>query len=148
MESFALITGLPLRPPFVEEEDPEPRDEEAAPSEAAAPEAGLLPVPRAPAWRVHGDEVARWWAQARGRFSRDARWVRGRPLDAETLLRALEEVSMRQRRGLLLELAIRGGGSVAVEPRDWAVRQRQQVQDVRRLRPVALVRSYDEMLTA
>jgi uncharacterized protein (TIGR02270 family) len=150
VESFALITGLPLRPPFVdeEEEDDEARDEEAAPAEEAALEAGLLPVPRTPAWRIHSEEVARWWGQVQGRFPRDARWVRGRPLDMEALPRVLEEVSMRQRRGLLLELAIRGGGVVAVEPRDWAVRQRQQVQAVRRLRPGALVRAYNELLTA
>ena len=146
VESFALITGLPLRPPFVEED--EARDEEPAPTQQEAPEAGLLPAPEVPAWRVHAEQVARWWAQSRGRFTREGRWIRGRPFDAEALLLALEEVSMRRRQGLLLELAIRGGGSCAVEPRGWASQQRQQARSVRGLRPTALVRSYDEMLTA
>ena len=141
--SFALITGLPLKPPFLSADDTD--DEDVTPVEES-PDAAL-PAPAAPGGRVEMPAVERWWADARRRFEPEGRYLLGRRFGPEALLSALETAPMRRRPALALELAIRSGGTCLVEPRDWTARQRRQAHALCHVPPRVLALPFDAVLT-
>jgi uncharacterized protein (TIGR02270 family) len=160
-ESFAAITGLPLGPPFLEEEEPDEEDfdaelfeagaegaeeeEEAPPPEA--PPTERLPGPEVLPGKVVVDRVERWWAEARRRFEPQGRYLRGQPLTVELVRAALEGEPMRRRPVLAWELAIRSQGACQIESRTWTHVQRLQAQKAAGLRSELLVRSFDRLLS-
>jgi uncharacterized protein (TIGR02270 family) len=142
---FAAITGLPLREPFWMETNGEATEEdEEQPAPARPPRPGS-PGPRPPKGQVHLEAVEQWWAEARGHFEPDRRYLRGRPFTRESLAAELEEGPMLNRPVLLLEVAIRTRGSILVEPRTWTSQQRRQVNGLLELRPDLLNRSFNEL---
>jgi uncharacterized protein (TIGR02270 family) len=157
-ESFAAITGLPLGPSFIEEEEPDEEDfdaelfdagaegeeEEEAPG---APAVELLPGPEVLPGKVLVDRVERWWAEARRRFEPGGRYLRGQPLTVEVVRTALEEEPLRRRPVLAWELAIRSQGACQIESRTWTHVQRAQAQKAAGLRSDLLARSFDRLLT-
>jgi uncharacterized protein (TIGR02270 family) len=164
-ESFAAITGLPLAPPFVEEEEEEEKtpEEEAFDEEFAAEEedageeeeeeaaeapsaAELLPGPEVLPGKVLVERVAKWWAGERKRFDPAGRYLRGQPLSVELIRAAMEAEPMRRRPVLAWELAIRSKGSCQVESRAWASVQRRQLRAAAALRSEVLLRSFDRLL--
>lgn len=160
-ESFAAITGLPLAPPFLEEEeeektpeeeafDEEFEEEEAEAAEAAeAPSAAeLLPGPEVLPGKVLTEQVARWWAAERKRFEPGGRYLRGQPLSVELIRAAMEAEPMRRRPVLAWELAIRSKGSCQVESRAWTSVQRGQLRAAAGLRSEVLLRPFDRLLGA
>ncbi|WP_158623824.1 TIGR02270 family protein [Corallococcus llansteffanensis] len=148
-ESFAAITGLPLRTPFVEEvEEPEPdvrepgEDTEEAVRAAEAPR-GLLPAPAVVAHQVQVAEAERWWARERGRFSAEGRFLYGHPHGAQALLAALEGAPMRRRPALCLEVAIRSEGHCVIEPRAWTSVQHPRAKALSQVRPRNLAVTFE-----
>jgi uncharacterized protein (TIGR02270 family) len=122
-EAYCAITGAELA-----------RDHLAAPDPAESPspppledddlEADLVPKPHE-LWPLPDlTAVQRHWQGVRGNFGADVRHFRGRPVDLETLLAALESGSMLRRADLALELAVRTGGKYDLEPRAFAQAQR------------------------
>ncbi len=160
-ESFAAITGLPLGPPFIDEEelDEEDFDEELLDAEAeseeeeeAAPAVDssvqeLLPGPEVLPGKVQIVRVERWWQEARKHFEPTGRYLRGQPLSVELVRAALEGESMRRRPVLAWELAIRSQGACQIESRTWTHLQRSQAQAAAGLRSDALTRSFDRLLS-
>jgi len=157
-ESFAAITGLPLGPPFLEEEEQDEEDfdeelvdagaegeEEEAPAPEAPP-AELLPGPEVLPGKVVVDRVDRWWADARRRFEPAGRYLRGQPLTVELVCAALEGEPLRRRPVLAWELAIRSQGACQLESRTWTHVQRAQAQKAAGLRSDLLARSFDRLL--
>ncbi len=159
-ESFAAITGLPLAPPFIEEEEKSP-DEEAFDEEfeeeeaeeeeeeeaGAAPSIGeLLPGPEVLPGKVLADRVEKWWAAERKRFEPAGRYLRGQPLSVELIRAAMEAEPLRRRPVLAWELAIRSKGSCQVETRTWTHAQRRQLQAAAGLRSDVLLRPFDRLL--
>jgi uncharacterized protein (TIGR02270 family) len=158
-ESFAAITGLPLEPPFIAEEEApseEPLDEEfhlddeagSPEEEAPAPEASppqWLPGPAVLPGAVLVEPVRRWWKEARQRFDAKGRYLRGQPLTEAGLRSALETEPMRRRPALLWEVAIRSRGATQVEPRTWTRVQRRQLQALASLSPELLRRPFDRL---
>lgn len=125
-EAFRAITGLALTGNHVR--PPEETDTDEAPLEDGEPPSPLwpggdtdLPLPAA-------SEVERWWAGARTGFEAGTRYLRGQPFTAAGLVEALESAPMRGRGPLALELALRSGGTLAMELRTWARVQLQQLQ--------------------
>ncbi|NVJ05733.1 TIGR02270 family protein [Myxococcus sp. AM001] len=123
LASFAAITGLPLAPPFLVDA---PSDEAPAPEDLHE----ALPSPEVPPAKVDAQAVETWWAQRRGGFTAEQRYLRGAPLTVQALSRALETEPMRRRPSLAWEIALRGGGSRVVEPRQWTQVQRAQAQSL------------------
>jgi uncharacterized protein (TIGR02270 family) len=158
-ESFAAITGLPLGPPFIEEEEEGEEDfdeelfnagAEGEEEEAAAPEAPpteLLPGPEVLPGKVRVDRVDRWWTEARKRFEPAGRYLRGQPLTVEVVRTALEGEPMRRRPVLAWELAIRSQGACQIETRTWTHVQRTQAQKAAGLRSDLLARTFDRLLS-
>jgi uncharacterized protein (TIGR02270 family) len=72
--------------------------------------------------------VQRHWQGSRGAFGAGVRHYRGRPVDLETLMVALESGTMLRRADLALELAVRTGGKYDLEPRAFAPAQRTQMR--------------------
>ncbi|WP_090491112.1 TIGR02270 family protein [Myxococcus virescens] len=140
--SFAAITGLPMVPPFLMEA---PADEEEDAEEEAEPEAedlqAWLPSPRVLPGEVDAQAVEAWWARRRGGFTEGARVLRGTPLTVEVLVRALETEPMRRRPSLAWEAALRGGGTLQMESRQWTRVQREQALPLRGQRPEWLARA-------
>jgi uncharacterized protein (TIGR02270 family) len=149
-ESLAAITGLPLAPPHLlpeagEEEDAE--EETEAPEEEPEDTRELLPRPLAPPGRVDAQAVAQWWAGLRGRFAADGRYLRGMPVSLERMAHALEAEPMRRRPGLAWEVALRSGGTVRMETRQWASVQRQQARGLGGLRSDVLTRGWSRLVS-
>ncbi|WP_224240875.1 TIGR02270 family protein [Hyalangium gracile] len=163
-ESFAAITGLPLAPPFIEEEE-KTAEEETFEAEFAAEEAEadnlededdeeggeapsspeLLPGPEVLPGKVLPERVERWWAAERKRFEPSGRYLRGQPLSVEVIRAALEAEPLNRRAILAWELAIRSKGSCQVEPRTWTHAQRQQMRAAAGLRSEQLLRPFDRL---
>ncbi|WNZ62325.1 hypothetical protein QEG98_00225 [Myxococcus sp. MxC21-1] len=140
--SFAAITGLPMVPPFLVEA---PADEDEDAEEETEPEAedlqAWLPSPRVLPGEVDAQAVEAWWTRRRGGFAEGARFLRGTPLTVEVLVRALETEPMRRRPSLAWEAALRGGGTLQMESRQWTRVQRAQALPLRGQRPEWLARA-------
>lgn len=132
-ESFAAITGMPLRAPFIEEGPSAEEELDAPPELPDVPVADTLPGPATKPGRAVADVVARWWAKARKGFERGGRYLRGRPWSEAALLAELESGPLRRRPALLAELEIRTGGRLRVDPRAWTAEQRHQMEAVAQL---------------
>jgi uncharacterized protein (TIGR02270 family) len=103
VEGFSAITGLRIEKGFARPAKAwNPDDEEDTTVERYGPEADL-PEPEP-------DAVARWWKDARPRFSEGQRWLRGQPWGLETVLGELREGPARRREALALDLAVRSQG--------------------------------------
>lgn len=111
-EAFSAITGLRLEGPYLRAEPEE--DEEIPPLEEDL-DADLGLKPEAGLRLANPDTVEAWWKQARSRFEPQARYLRGQPFGAESLLAALAQEPMRRRHLLALELALRSRGSLRLE---------------------------------
>ncbi|MBZ4417925.1 TIGR02270 family protein [Myxococcus sp. RHSTA-1-4] len=126
-EAFSAVTGLRLEGDYGH---PRPAGVELPPLEEDL-ELSLLPGPDDALQVPHAREVERWWAGARKGFDSRERYLGGRPCTEARLVQALDEVPMRRRGPLLLELAIRTQGEHAADPRAWAHVQRRQLGGVR-----------------
>ena len=107
-DGLAVKETLPEAPAF-EDDD---LDENLVPAQAT-----LWPLPNADAVRQH-------WGVRRSEFAAGVRYVLGQPVDAETLLAAVESGPMLRRPDLILELAAETRGRYDVEARAFAGRQR------------------------
>ncbi len=86
--------------------------------------ANLVPPPES-SWPLPNVEaVHKHWASRRAEFASGARHVLGRPVDAETLLAAVESGPMLRRPDVILELQARTHGRYDVESRAFSARQR------------------------
>jgi len=148
-DSFATLTGLPLReanfqqPPGARMELP---DEEDASATSGEDEVSLeMPGPPVLTWRPQPAQFEAWWHQTRDRFDPRGRYLLGRPWTPEALLTALEEVPLRRRYALCLELAVRSGGACQVEVQAWTWIQRQQISQGSRAR--LFPQSFDACIT-
>ncbi|HEY6642863.1 TIGR02270 family protein [Povalibacter sp.] len=120
-EAYCHITGADLARDHLAAAD-SPQD---APSfEEDDLEADLVPTPES-LWPLpDADAVRRHWEAHQGAFQPDVRYVRGRAVNAETLLNAIEAGPMLRRPDLVLNLAARTRGAYDVETRAFAARQR------------------------
>jgi uncharacterized protein (TIGR02270 family) len=161
VESFALITGLPLASVLGDEEEEDEdaewaedeEDEEAAEEEeeeSPEDEAALrvLPGPEALPGKVRVEAVEAWWKKARAGFEPNGRYLLGRPMKPESLPALLEEVPMRRRPVFGWELAIRSRDACRLEPLAWTFIQRKQLASARELRPDSLTRAFSRLFTA
>ena len=143
-DAFAAITGLPLGPPFlVEAPDDEEEVSEEEEAEPAAPEdlQAWLPGPQALPGEVDAQAVETWWSRQRGAITEGTRYLRGVPLTVDVLARALETEPLRRRPSLAWEIALRSGGALVVDPRQWTQVQREQARPLRNQRPEWLTRA-------
>ncbi len=142
--SFAAITGLPMAPPFLVEA---PADEEDEGSEEEAEDLqAWLPAPRGLPGEVDAQAVESWWARRRDGFTEGTRYLRGTPLTVEVLARALETEPLRRRPSLAWEVALRSGGALLVESRQWTQVQRAQARPLRNQHPEWLTRAGARLL--
>ncbi len=144
VDAFAAITGLPRVPPFLVEA-PDDEDEASDEEEAEPPEPedlhAWLPSPQALPGKVDAQAVKTWWSQRRGAFTEGTRYLRGVPLTVDGMARALETEPLRRRPSLAWEAALRSGGALLVEPRQWTQVQREQARPLRSQRPEWLTRA-------
>lgn len=120
-EAYCHITGASLeRDHLAATQTPE----EAPAFEADDLDANLVPTPES-LWPLpDADAVRRHWEANQASFQPDVRYIRGRPVNAETLLNAIETGPMLRRSDLVLNLAARTRGAYDVETRAFAARQR------------------------
>ncbi|MFY2563944.1 TIGR02270 family protein [Corallococcus terminator] len=123
-EAFCGITGLALTEQFRKEREEEPDLDEGADDEESLDAALELPRPEA---------IETWWAEARPRFGKDARYLEGRLFTAETLVESLSSAATRRRASMALELAIRTQGRHRVEVLDFSHLQTHQLMLLRSL---------------
>jgi uncharacterized protein (TIGR02270 family) len=143
-EAFSAITGLPLEGAYLREE--EAGAEKLPPLEEDL-DVDLTPAPEADLPLAWPDRVAAWWKDARGRFSPQLRYLRGRPLDTATLLEALAREPMRRRHLLALEVTLRNRGAPHLETRASALHQRQWLLQPPSLRDADLRAPLRQLLT-
>lgn len=124
-DAFAAITGFELEPARVERARAEEEvEEEEIPEEDV--DAGLV-------W-VDPGTLREWWKAERRRFDPGRRYLFGAPATGASMADAFERTTMRRRRWLALELAVRTQGRVDVDTRTWTERQRRALRDLRYLR--------------
>ncbi|HSP80432.1 MAG TPA: TIGR02270 family protein [Myxococcaceae bacterium] len=145
-EAFCAITGLRLDEGLAVErteppEEPVPLEEEDLDATLEPSVEEALPLPDAPA-------VARWWREARPRFEVRQRYLRGRILETDVLLKSLEREPMRRRHVLALEVMIRSRGAVQLPTRFFARQQLEALRTLRAAPPLQLNRSITDGLTA
>jgi uncharacterized protein (TIGR02270 family) len=120
-EAFSAITGVAiageLRAP-----EPAPTDE-PVPLEQEDLDANLVPGPEAALPLPAADAVEGWWKRSGKGFDPRVRYLGGRPWDAAAVQAALAGGSMRRRHALGLDLAVRSGGTYALQTRGWAAHQ-------------------------
>ncbi|WP_414640710.1 TIGR02270 family protein [Archangium sp.] len=126
-EAFCSITGLSLQGHMVRERDQETGEEPVA-LEDEDLDADLLPGPDEELVLPEPAAIEAWWAEAQKNFSRDIRYLCGQPFSFERLLDGLEQLPMRRRPVLALELAIRSHGQHQIETQDFTHIQRMQVR--------------------
>jgi uncharacterized protein (TIGR02270 family) len=157
LESFALITGLPMESALDEDEEEEAEEaweeedeEEAEEEEERSEEESLeaLPGPEPLPGKVRVQAVEAWWQKARSRFEPGGRYLLGRPMKPESLPALMEELPMRRRPVFGWELAIRSRNVCRLEPLAWSFIQRKQLVAARELRPDSLTRAFSRLLTA
>lgn len=119
-EAFSTITGIAVEGPLlaaaVEDQAPPPLEEDDLDASLDPGNEGELPAPEPQA-------LAARWRQEAPRFDAGARYLGGRPFSPEALLAAFREGSMRRRRLLGLELAIRSRRALPVDTEGWAAEQ-------------------------
>ena len=120
-EAFSAITGLVIQGEL-QAPEPAPR-EEPIPLELEDLGADLVPGHEAALPLPAADAVEAWWKKARTKLDARARYLGGKPYDAETAQDALAQGPMRRRHALGLDLAIRTRGEYAVQTRGWAADQ-------------------------
>ena len=122
-EAYCAITGAELARDQLAA--PEPPDGSSPPSlEKDDLDASLVPGAYE-LWPVPDRAaVERHWQGVKRQFATGVRYWRGRPVDLETLIGAVETGPMLRRDDLALELAVRTGGKYDVEPRAFAQTQR------------------------
>lgn len=121
-EAFRSITGADLSERPLEGSAPE-ASEDAAAQEDEVPEADAdtdLPWP-AP------DAVEAWWAERKGTFHPETRYLLGRPMSPESLREVLGLGRQRERSAAALELAMRHPGQVLFDVGAPAFIQRQRL---------------------
>jgi len=128
-EAFCSITGLVLTERFRKERDEELDLEEDGSVEEALDAHLELPRPEA---------IETWWAEARPRVGKDARYLAGRPFTAEALVESLSSSATRRRAPLSLELAIRTQGRHLVNVLDFSHLQTHRLTELRSLGSRAL----------
>lgn len=121
-EAFCAISGLRLEGANVLL--PEEAPEEPIPLEQEDLGADLVPRPEDDLPRPAAESVARWWHEARGRFTRGTRYLMGHPFNADVLLAALERGPMRRRHVMARELALRSRRTLSIPTRALTGRQR------------------------
>jgi uncharacterized protein (TIGR02270 family) len=114
-DGFAVREVLPDAPAF--------EDDDLDANLVPPPEA-LWPLPDAEAIQKH-------WLALRPNWAPDVRYVRGRPVNGETLLTAIESGPMLRRPDLVLELRVKTRGRYDVETRAFTARQRQMMTAAR-----------------
>jgi uncharacterized protein (TIGR02270 family) len=122
-EAYSAITGVDLVRDGLAA--PEPSDAESPPPFAAdALDADLVPKPR-DMWPLPDvDAVRRHWESIKPRYTAGARHLRGRPVDLNGLVEAVEHGPMLRRPDLIVELSVRTSGQYDMEPRAFARMQR------------------------
>ncbi|MFL5349705.1 MAG: TIGR02270 family protein [Hyalangium sp.] len=159
LESFALITGLPIASVLEEEdededewaedeEDDESSEEEEAEGSEEDSAMAALPGPEELPGKVRVAAVEAWWKKARASFEPNGRYLLGRPVKPESLPALMEEVPMRRRPVFGWELAIRSRGACRLEPLAWTFTQRKQLVAARELRPESLTRAFSRLFSA
>lgn len=119
-EAFSVITGANIAYDKLEGAGPE--GFASGPTEAADDEVVALDVDEHLAW-PNQPAVRRWWEARAGAFPAGTRHLLGRPIEAESLLRALRSGRQRQRAAAALELALRQPSRPLFEVRALGVRQ-------------------------
>lgn len=161
LESFALMTGLPVASVLEEddededeeeddwaEEDEEPSEEEEVEGSEEDSALAALPGPEELPGKVRVATVEAWWKKARSSFEPGGRYLLGRPVKPESLPALMEEVPMRRRPVFGWEFAIRSRGTVRLEPLAWSFTQRKQLVAARELRPDSLTRAFSRLFSA
>jgi len=145
-ESLALITGLPLEPPFVIE-DAAARDRL---DDALGEEAPLrgLPAPLSLGAVVVPEAIRQWWRERCSADSPLERSFQGQPWNSEILVSGMERLPLRRRVGFAWQFAWRSRGVCAVEPRAWSWLQREQWAALRTVQPWRVQASFTELMTA
>lgn len=113
-EAFGLITGARLDDDGLA--SPRPADQPAVPSESEDDEDVAVDPDENLAWPDPA-RVKAWWGANRGRFAAETRHLLGRPIEAESLRRALRSGLQRQRAAAALELALLEPGQPLFEVR-------------------------------
>jgi len=122
-EAYCAITGAELARDGLAA--PEPPDGDSLPALAEdALDADLVPEPSDRWPRPDLDAVRRHWASVKGRYGGGVRHWRGRVVDLDTLLDAVERGPMHRREDLVNELAVRTEGRFDLEPRAFTPIQR------------------------
>jgi uncharacterized protein (TIGR02270 family) len=120
-EAFSAITGIAIDGELRAEERDDPED--PIPFEEDDLDADLVPGPEAELPLPDATAAAARWSTVSAGFDPAARYLHGKPLTAQGLVQGFAAASMRRRRLLALELAVRSRGSYRVETRDWAFEQ-------------------------
>ncbi|KFA90999.1 TIGR02270 family protein [Archangium violaceum] len=141
-EAFSAITGLRLEGRYVGA--PPAEDEPLPPLEEEELDADLVPKPEEQLTPPAVDAITEWWRSARQHFDPRGRYLRGQPFAARTLLLALQHESMRRRHVLALELALRSGGTLWIQPRGRVARQRKQLLGADGSTPRISVQTFDK----
>ena len=116
-EAVSAITGLEIDGEYRKKPAAEPEEPPAL--DADDLDADLVPGPEAELPEPEAAAVERWWKNARARFDPKVRYLGGKPWSPEALAAAFAQGSMRRRRVLGLELAVRSKGEFDVETRGW-----------------------------
>jgi uncharacterized protein (TIGR02270 family) len=94
---------------------------------ADADEDEAVPTPDDELPRPDVERVRAWWRIERQKLAPEQRYLYGAPATATAFASALERASMRRRPGLVMELALRTGGRIVIDPRWFSERQRRSV---------------------
>ncbi|WP_027143734.1 TIGR02270 family protein [Mesorhizobium sp. WSM3626] len=97
-ESFATITGISLEERAMHVEARGDLDPADLPTGYSAHDENLV-------WPDVG-KIREWWRQNQTNFAQGTRYLRGKPLAAETLAQTFAQGTLRQRRGAALDLAL------------------------------------------
>ena len=102
-EALMMITGLNIEDEDLEGEWPE--GFEAGPTEAAEDENVAMDPDEDLPW-PEVERIQKWWQSQQSAFQKDARYLMGKPIRAESLPQTLREGLQRQRAAAALELAL------------------------------------------
>jgi uncharacterized protein (TIGR02270 family) len=145
-EAFSAITGLRIEGSFVA--PPPPEEDTLPPLEEESLDADLVPGPEAELPPPVVDAIAAWWKDARGNLAASGRLLRGQPFTANALLHALENEPMRRRHVLATELAIRSEGTLQLQTRGSARRQRAALKMASSTLQSVSLQPFDKLMTA
>jgi uncharacterized protein (TIGR02270 family) len=130
-EAFSAITGLLLEESYVV---PPAEEESLPPLEEEDLDVALEPKPEDALPLPNREAVSAWWQEARKRFDRGTRYVRGRAFTIEVLLEQLEQGPMRRRHVHARELAIRSQGACTIQTQAFTQRQRAELEKARSMK--------------